>query len=292
MDTCTRTRRWSETIPPQTALSFAAVWDPDEGMVTFSGGKLLDSDAATARSTPRDVFDGQSQVLTLDCLTLPLPSAIALTESECKRGGPAVTFACDAHALDDAHSLVDPYFRRTYRVPVYSPHSEESAYSQSSAEHGNMPGTAEESQRKHTNRRQGAVQLDWMQLQAVGKQLYSVIVAPFERRSPPPSPTDESTVTDEGFFEEVPMTARTSTSAPVLVNLNLVSRVLLQKTGMALIYNHRRDLPSPSRQPPLLDTLTWTHPPSRRRATALDTSRRHTNTRNTPRRNRGRRCRA
>ncbi|KAH7912749.1 hypothetical protein BJ138DRAFT_1147546 [Hygrophoropsis aurantiaca] len=36
-------KRWSDVVPPKSALTFAAMWDPDEGMVTFSGARLLDS---------------------------------------------------------------------------------------------------------------------------------------------------------------------------------------------------------------------------------------------------------
>ena len=55
MDTTNNaTCRWSELIPPHTALSFAAIWDPDEGMVTFSGGKLLDADLDTRYLTVCD----------------------------------------------------------------------------------------------------------------------------------------------------------------------------------------------------------------------------------------------
>lgn len=32
--------RWSEVIPPETALTFGAIWDPVDGMCTFSGAAL------------------------------------------------------------------------------------------------------------------------------------------------------------------------------------------------------------------------------------------------------------
>ena len=68
-------RRWSELVPPRTALTFAAIWDEDEGMVTFSGAHLLDSETAEkgcsnrmTNDSPCDVpfGDGESQVLTIN----------------------------------------------------------------------------------------------------------------------------------------------------------------------------------------------------------------------------------
>ncbi|KAI0826332.1 hypothetical protein BC629DRAFT_1587152 [Irpex lacteus] len=46
--------RWSQVMPPHTALGFAALWDPEEGMVTFSIGELLDSD--TSSSATSEIF--------------------------------------------------------------------------------------------------------------------------------------------------------------------------------------------------------------------------------------------
>ncbi|KAH0834647.1 hypothetical protein J3R83DRAFT_10157 [Lanmaoa asiatica] len=47
--------RWSEVVPPKTALTFAALWDPDEGMVTFSGAALLESESLSGM--PPHIFD-------------------------------------------------------------------------------------------------------------------------------------------------------------------------------------------------------------------------------------------
>ena len=234
----THTHRWSQVIPPHTALTFAAVWDPDEGMVTFSGGKLLETDICDARSlsTPRDVFDGQSQVLTVDRLTLPLPSGTYVSyDGEGKRAhAPTVTFACD-HALDDTQSVVDPYLRLRMQqaaanrsgqgievTPTGIEGSEGSVYSQESAIYSY---TANREGERRGPKRQASTQSNRLPLQAIRRQLYSVVIAPFERRSGAQSSEDDSTVMDEGFFEEVPLTARTSTSAPLLVNLNLVRSV-------------------------------------------------------------------
>ncbi len=47
--------RWSEVIPPKTALTFAVVWDPDADMVAFSGAHFLDAVDATSTS-PTDAY--------------------------------------------------------------------------------------------------------------------------------------------------------------------------------------------------------------------------------------------
>ncbi|KAN0085629.1 hypothetical protein V8E55_006763 [Tylopilus felleus] len=49
--------RWSEVVPPKTALTFAALWDPEEGMVTFSGAALLEPESSSGRSQHPNVFD-------------------------------------------------------------------------------------------------------------------------------------------------------------------------------------------------------------------------------------------
>ncbi|KAH7881887.1 hypothetical protein F5I97DRAFT_463673 [Phlebopus sp. FC_14] len=59
--------RWSEVVPPKTALTFAALWDPDEGMVTFSGAALLESETCTGMAPHSDVFNADcSQIMSLD----------------------------------------------------------------------------------------------------------------------------------------------------------------------------------------------------------------------------------
>ncbi|KIK81724.1 hypothetical protein PAXRUDRAFT_832660 [Paxillus rubicundulus Ve08.2h10] len=60
-------RRWTEIIPQKAALTFAALWDPEEGMVTFSGPALLESDSATGIACRPDVFDDDccSQVISV-----------------------------------------------------------------------------------------------------------------------------------------------------------------------------------------------------------------------------------
>lgn len=60
-------------MPPDTAITFAALWDPDDGLVTFEGAALLSCKASTVAdnatsATPKDAGDGRSQVLTVDFL--------------------------------------------------------------------------------------------------------------------------------------------------------------------------------------------------------------------------------
>src|SRR5260370_7543035 len=42
-----RQHRWSELVPPQTALTFVAMYDPADGLLTFSGAELLPSEPPT-----------------------------------------------------------------------------------------------------------------------------------------------------------------------------------------------------------------------------------------------------
>ena len=58
--------RWSEVVPPATGLTFAAVWDPEDGIVTFGGAGLSTSQEGGG-SSPVDA-DSRSQVLTIDLM--------------------------------------------------------------------------------------------------------------------------------------------------------------------------------------------------------------------------------
>ncbi|KAG1726024.1 uncharacterized protein EDB91DRAFT_1265092 [Suillus paluster] len=63
--------QWSSISPAKSALTFAAVWDPEDGMVTFSGARLLDStdeyESSSGAITPPDVSDDDfSQAVTVD----------------------------------------------------------------------------------------------------------------------------------------------------------------------------------------------------------------------------------
>lgn len=211
------TRRWSELIPPRTALTFAAMWDPVEGIITFSGGKLLESDLLDQSDpriqlgdSPRDAYDSQSQVLTIDRLALALAGTApnsALLALEQSRG--PVTFRCEA--LDGAESAMDPYFQTSWGRP---PPINTARTTDSDDSH-----TLETPKGDH-----------WPQLKHLGRQLLSAAKTPFDARlfqkascSPTSSSSSDSDSSEE-FFEEAPMTANRSSfySAPMLVNLNLV----------------------------------------------------------------------
>ncbi|KAF4590891.1 hypothetical protein EYR40_009488 [Pleurotus pulmonarius] len=71
-DVPTNNHRWSEIIPPDTALTFAVIWDPEDGLVVFSGAELLGSANYFPDSrpmSPSEPLDAQSQVITLKSLS-------------------------------------------------------------------------------------------------------------------------------------------------------------------------------------------------------------------------------
>ncbi|KAA1477451.1 hypothetical protein DENSPDRAFT_885114 [Dentipellis sp. KUC8613] len=45
--------RWSDLVPPQTALTFAALYDPAEGLITFSGPELLPASSSLPAQQPQ-----------------------------------------------------------------------------------------------------------------------------------------------------------------------------------------------------------------------------------------------
>lgn len=194
-------RRWSEVVPPQTALSFAAIWDPDDGLVTFSGPELLNApdtwSASTLRDLPLDANEGRSQILTLDGFSLPFSNAMMDTAGLPRAN--RVQFMADA--LDEGQSMLDPYMR-------YFEERRRAAGKKDDA-------------KKTRWKRQGIVHLDWSQLRNASAAMASLgnrILRPFTIHSP----DEQDEFTYDGLFEEVPVTARTSTSAPMLVHLHLV----------------------------------------------------------------------
>ncbi|KAG6917483.1 hypothetical protein DXG01_002346 [Tephrocybe rancida] len=60
-------KRWSEVVPPNAALTFAVVWDPEDGIVAFSGANLLNSHDAEGvlLDSPTDVYRS-SQLLPVE----------------------------------------------------------------------------------------------------------------------------------------------------------------------------------------------------------------------------------
>lgn len=85
--------RWSELVPPQTALTFVAVYDPKDGLLTFSGASLLPSEPPTppTPNTPSSPLD-----------TPDTPATTAFSPMPCT---PAPS------TLADMQSLLDAYFR-------------------------------------------------------------------------------------------------------------------------------------------------------------------------------------
>ncbi|KAJ3761040.1 hypothetical protein EV360DRAFT_80618 [Lentinula raphanica] len=64
--------RWSDVIPPKTALQFAVFWDSDD-LVLFSDGELLeDSRTEDLLGSPLSPSDACSQVVSLGQSTIPL----------------------------------------------------------------------------------------------------------------------------------------------------------------------------------------------------------------------------
>ena len=180
--------RWSEIIPPHTALTFAAIWDPSEGMVTFSGGSLLESDIAESdpcrHISPREAYDSQSQILTIDRL------AFAMGAGE-RPGRPVGIIELKDLISEDSVSV----------------------YSGETHTNGNTSSNRRQAQFLTAGRR-------------ILSALDGRIFHPGSRRddrSRTPAPSENNDI-DEGFFEDACMTAtaRSFGSMPVLVNLNLV----------------------------------------------------------------------
>ena len=201
--TADNTRRWSEVVPPETALSFAAIWDPEDGLVTFSGPELLNADSGSSmRDLPLDANEGRSQILTIDGFSLPFSGVMQDTAGLGRR----VQFM--ANALDEGQSILDPYMR----------YFEERRRAQGIKPDG------DKGRRRIVH---------WSQLRHASAAMASLgnrILKPFTITPP----DNQSQYTYDGLFEEVPVTARTSTSAPMMVHLHLVR-------GMVLWYQARAD---------------------------------------------------
>jgi len=70
--------RWSDILSPKASLTFAALWDPDEGMLTFSGARLLESDTNPNPAPHSGVYgDAASQATSSDRGTDPAPDGVA-----------------------------------------------------------------------------------------------------------------------------------------------------------------------------------------------------------------------
>jgi hypothetical protein len=56
---------WSDLVPLVSALTFSAIWDSEDGMVTFSVSELQHSPDCKSAHLPLDFHDGRSQVQTI-----------------------------------------------------------------------------------------------------------------------------------------------------------------------------------------------------------------------------------
>ncbi|KAG7096014.1 hypothetical protein E1B28_006696 [Marasmius oreades] len=61
--------RWSDIVPPNSALTFAVVWDPEDDMVAFSGAELFEDSnepsSSSSENSPTSPTDACSQILTI-----------------------------------------------------------------------------------------------------------------------------------------------------------------------------------------------------------------------------------
>ncbi|KAI0366079.1 hypothetical protein BV20DRAFT_689795 [Pilatotrama ljubarskyi] len=239
-------RRWSELVPPHTALTFAAIWDPDEGMVTFSGAHLFDSGNdkghKDANNSPYDVADAetQSQVLTIDryAMAAGYPVQSAGLDS----------FAYARDALVDAETAMDSRSclgltgtPGGLRVPPgihTAPDSPAAASSMALASLINAPfrksvmkelvERGKQAYYMRTRRPSNPLQTE--------DEMSPYDIRPYDLKyMEPPSGRPESagskTVTDEGFFEDQRVTRGTFGTAPVLVDVNLSSAFSVTTTS-------------------------------------------------------------
>ncbi|KAI0074238.1 hypothetical protein K474DRAFT_81723 [Panus rudis PR-1116 ss-1] len=211
--------RWSELVPPHTALTFAAIWDPAEGIITFSGGDLLDADLSDTRDSsyaPDEAFESESQVLTIDRFAWALASGVELRPM----GKGLIAYASNRAGHDAYH---DDQYSTADSVSVYSQQTRRRADSTSST----------------------------AKIWSIGKQLLLAAKTPFDGRIFSHCHHEEKRLkdrrdgakdgvverdeasSDEGFFEEACFTATGQSfgSTPVLVNLNLKSTFSMTTTS-------------------------------------------------------------
>ena len=95
--------RWSELVPPQTALTFVAMFDPSDGLLTFSGASLLPSGPPTppTPTTPMVETPGTPKARAY----MPTPQPVHLHLPQPCTPAPST--------LADMQSLLDVYFRST-----------------------------------------------------------------------------------------------------------------------------------------------------------------------------------
>lgn len=255
-------RRWSEVFPPHTALTFAAVWDPVEGMITFSGAHLLDSEGnehiAATRPLPKDAVDSQSQALTIDMLLHHINNAPCQNAQNAYERDPSA-WGCDAQT--DTDGVNSQFLPQWLGVPHgLSTGLNSPAFASSAALTLMLPTEPDmpTMQQKYLNA-----------LRAAGGRIGGPTGVPLRPlHAHKESYDSDDTVTDEGFFEGSYLPNASCGSLPVLVNLNLVGCIILIHDGNS--------------QWPLRNqgSLSPPHPPTgMSRSTSLQSSY-HTTTRN------------
>ncbi|PCH44621.1 hypothetical protein WOLCODRAFT_105397 [Wolfiporia cocos MD-104 SS10] len=205
-------RRWSELVPPRTALTFAAVWDPVEGMITFSGAHLLESDSVDCVTVklvrsdlPRDALDNQSQALTIDMLT----HVAHLTKG--RQGKFPCSWTCEAHTDTDT-TMGSQFLPGWLAVPTRTNTGPNSpAFASSVALTALFESEAPDGDDVH-----------W-----VGGIPLRCIPIRFE----PSKSDDDESVTDEGFFEGRQLPTGSYASLPVFVDLQFHSAFSVTTTS-------------------------------------------------------------
>ncbi|KAI1784645.1 hypothetical protein LXA43DRAFT_196117 [Ganoderma leucocontextum] len=231
-------RRWSELVPPRTALTFAAIWDEDEGMVTFSGAHLFDSETAEkgcpnrmTSDSPCDVpfGDGESQVLTINdrfAIAMSGSSPNCPGYAPPSAGVDSLAFARDAMDTEtamDSRSCLGFGGRRAPPGIHYTPDSPAIASSMALASLANIPFRRTLMHNHHPfdrSNRDSRTSCPEFRVQTddeVGCEVYE--------------DSESSDVTDEGFFEDRRLTTGTLGSAPVLVEVNLSSAFSVTTTS-------------------------------------------------------------
>jgi len=73
----TEDQRWSDVVPPESGLTFAAIYDPEEGLISLSGANIFSSPNAETKSidSPYDAADTHSQTLSVNLDQFPLPTS-------------------------------------------------------------------------------------------------------------------------------------------------------------------------------------------------------------------------
>ncbi|EPS93917.1 hypothetical protein FOMPIDRAFT_1033536 [Fomitopsis schrenkii] len=218
-------RRWSEVFPPHTALTFAAVWDPVEGMITFSGAHLLDSEGnehiAATRPLPKDAVDSQSQALTIDMLLHHINNAPCQNAQNAYERDPSA-WGCDAQT--DTDGVNSQFLPQWLGVPHgLSTGLNSPAFASSAALTLMLPTEPDmpTMQQKYLNA-----------LRAAGGRIGGPTGVPLRPlHAHKESYDSDDTVTDEGFFEGSYLPNASCGSLPVLVNLNLKSRFSVTTTS-------------------------------------------------------------